>query len=142
MQAWILLVYKIPRKPTSSRVYVWRKLKKLGAILWHDAVWILPATRKTKEHFQWIAAEIAELQGEAQVWEANANLFGQDEALIQLFQEQSNVAYQAILELVSKPDADRVALSMAYQLARQQDYFHSELGHQVREMLQVEAKEE
>jgi hypothetical protein len=41
---WVLLVYKVPREPTSSRAYVWRKLKRLGALLIHDAVWVLPAT--------------------------------------------------------------------------------------------------
>jgi hypothetical protein len=35
---WILLVYKIPNEPSAGRVFVWRKLKKLGAILLHDAV--------------------------------------------------------------------------------------------------------
>ena len=30
-QEWLLLVHKIPREPTAGRVYVWRKLKQLGA---------------------------------------------------------------------------------------------------------------
>jgi len=41
---WVLLTYKIPREPTASRAYVWRKLKRLGALLMHDAVWVLPNT--------------------------------------------------------------------------------------------------
>ena len=41
--SWVLLVYKIPREPTSSRAVIWRKLKRLGALLLHDAVWVLPA---------------------------------------------------------------------------------------------------
>ncbi|MEX2286596.1 MAG: hypothetical protein WD648_05865 [Planctomycetaceae bacterium] len=28
---WLLPVYKIPREPTAGRVFVWRKLKQLGA---------------------------------------------------------------------------------------------------------------
>src|SRR6266487_2356679 len=31
--AWVLLVYKIPREPTASRATIWRKLKRLGALL-------------------------------------------------------------------------------------------------------------
>lgn len=27
---WVLLTYKVPRQPAASRVYVWRKLKRLG----------------------------------------------------------------------------------------------------------------
>ncbi len=52
MQAWMLLHYKLPREPTAPRVYVWRKLKRLGALLLHDAVWVLPATPSTRENFQ------------------------------------------------------------------------------------------
>jgi len=58
---WLLLVYKIPREPTAGRVYVWRKLKQLGAIAVQDAVWVLPAAPRTREQFQWLAAEIADL---------------------------------------------------------------------------------
>ena len=51
MQTWVLLHYKIPREPTAPRVYVWRKLKRLGAILLQDAVWVLPATPHTRNAF-------------------------------------------------------------------------------------------
>ncbi len=60
--SWMLLVYKIPREPTASRAIVWRKLKRLGALLLHDAVWVLPATPWTREQFQWLAVEIGELE--------------------------------------------------------------------------------
>src|SRR5256885_9772574 len=66
---WVLLVYKIPREPTASRAQVWRKLKRLGALLLHDAVWVLPATPWTREQFQWLTVEIGELGGEAYLWE-------------------------------------------------------------------------
>ncbi len=59
--AWVLLVYKIPREPTASRATVWRKLKRLGALLLHDAVWVLPATAWTREQFQWLTVEVGEL---------------------------------------------------------------------------------
>jgi len=43
-RTWVVLVYKIPREPAAGRVSVWRKLKRLGALLLHDAVWLLPET--------------------------------------------------------------------------------------------------
>ncbi|AIQ62545.1 ChrB protein [Paenibacillus sp. LC231] len=135
MKQWVLLIYKIPSKPTSSRVYIWRKLKRLGAVLWHDAVWILPATPKTMEHLQWLAAEIMELKGEAQVWKADTLLFGQEESLIHQFKEQADETYKGILEELSKPGADFAVLSRMYQHAVQQDFFQSEAGKQVRELL-------
>lgn len=132
---WVLLVYKIPREPTSSRATIWRKLKRLGALLLHDAVWVLPATPWTREQFQWLTVEIGELGGEAYLWESYLLLNGQAEALVQQFQSRVDAAYQEILEELSQDEADLIALSRKYQQARAQDYFHSELGIQVRERL-------
>lgn len=133
--AWVLLVYKIPREPTSSRALVWRKLKRLGALLLHDAVWVLPATPWTREQLQWLAVEIGELDGEAYLWESQLLLNGQAEALAQQFQLRVDAAYQEILKDLSQEEADLVALSRRYQQVRAQDYFHSELGVHVRERL-------
>src|SRR5256712_14026638 len=133
--SWVLLVYKIPREPTARRAMVWRKLKRLGALLLHDAVWVLPATPWTREQFQWLAVEIGELGGEAHLWESHLLLNGQADTLIQQFQARVDAAYQEILEALSQEDGDLVALSRKYQLIRAQDYFHSVLGTHVRERL-------
>jgi DNA-binding transcriptional regulator PaaX len=132
---WVLLVYKIPREPTASRAAVWRKLKRLGALLLHDAVWVLPATPWTREQFQWLAVEISELGGEAHLWESRLLLNGQADALVQQFQARVDAAYQEILDELEQEDADLVALSRKYQQVRAQDYFHSALGTHVRERL-------
>jgi DNA-binding transcriptional regulator PaaX len=132
---WVLLVYKIPREPTSSRATVWRKLKRLGALLLHDAVWVLPATPWTREQFQWLAVEIGELEGEAYLWESHLLLNGQADALAQQFLARVDAAYQEILDEAERDDPDLVALSRKYQQVRAQDYFHSELGLHVRERL-------
>ena len=132
---WVLLVYKIPREPTASRAQIWRKLKRLGALLLHDAVWVLPATPWTREQFQWLAVEIGELGGEAYLWESRLLLSGQADVLVQQFQIRVDSAYQEILHELEQEDADLVALSRTYQQVRAQDYFHSEVGIQVRERL-------
>ena len=132
MTWWVLLVYKIPREPTASRAAVWRKLKRLGALLLHDAVWVLPATPWTREQFQWLAVEIGELSGEAHLWESRLLLNGQSDALVQQFQGRVDAFYQEILDELGREDAYLVALSRKYQQVRAQDYFHSELGKHVR----------
>ncbi len=131
----MLLVYKIPREPTASRAQVWRKLKRLGALLLHDAVWVLPATPWTREQFQWLAVEIGELEGEAYLWELHLLVSGQTDALVQQVQARVDVSYQEILDELEQEDADLVALSRTYQQVRAQDYFHSVLGTHVRERL-------
>lgn len=133
--SWVLLVYRIPREPTASRAAVWRKLKRLGALLLHDAVWALPATPWTREQFQWLAVEIGELGGEAHLWESRLLLNGQEDALVRQFQARVDAIYQEILDDLERDAADLVALSRKYQQVRAQDYFHSELGKHVRARL-------
>jgi hypothetical protein len=132
---WVLLVYKVPREPTALRALVWRRLKRLGALLLHDAAWVLPATAWTREQMQWLAVEIEELGGEALLWEAQALLPRQQEALRQQFLERVDALYRAMQAELARADADLIALSRRYQQARALDYFHSPLGVQVRDQL-------
>lgn len=82
MQSWLLFLYKVPHEPSSRRVYVWRKLKGFGAVLLHDAAWVLPMTPHSLEQFQRLAAEISTLGGESLIWEARLAVNAQDESLI------------------------------------------------------------
>src|SRR5882672_6873760 len=120
---WMLLVYKVPNAPTSGRVFVWRKLKKLGAILLHDSVWVLPATPRTREQLRWLANEITELKGEATVWESRLTLGIDEEKLIGQFTEAVELEYREILAGLKKKIRDLAALSRQYQQAKMQDYF-------------------
>ncbi len=132
---WVLLVYKVPRDPTALRALVWRRLKRLGALLLHDAVWVLPATAWTREQMQWLAVEIGELGGEALLWETQTLLSGQEDALRAQFLEKVDTIYRDILAELAREDADLVMLSRKYQQTRAQDYFQSPLGTQVRDQL-------
>jgi hypothetical protein len=134
---WLLLHYKLPPEPSALRVYVWRKLKRLGAVLFQDAVWLLPLTPRTQEQFQWLATEIVEMGGEAALWEAHPSLAGKNESLVEQFQEQVNQGYNEILNQVGQPDPDLEALSRQYQQIRPKDYFQAPLGKQVRDALQA-----
>jgi hypothetical protein len=135
VRSWVLLHYKIPPEPTARRVFVWRKLKRLGAVLLHDAVWVLPATPYTREQLQWLAAEIAEFGGDALQWEAQLPLAEREEALVSQFVAQADAAYASIQAELARGDADLAAVSRRYQQIQAQDYFHSPVGEQVRAAL-------
>jgi hypothetical protein len=132
---WLVLLYKVPPEPTANRVSVWRKLKRLGAILLHDAAWVLPPSPRTLEELRWLTAEIRERGGDAMIWEGELCLDGQDDDLVRQFLAQVDSVYVDILTSLGKPEADLVALSKRYQQARRQDYFHSPLGERVRAAL-------
>ena len=133
---WLLLTYKVPHEPSARRVYVWRKLKSMGALLIHDSVWVLPANERTQEKLQWLVGEIYEIdKGEALLWQADLLFLGQDVDLPARFIAQVDEQYQSILEALSDEGADLAALSRQYQQASQQDYFQSQLGMRVRAAL-------
>lgn len=137
MHTWLLLHYKVPAEPSARRVYVWRKLKRLGAIMLHDAVWMLPNTPRTLEQFQWLVTEIEEMGGEARLWEAQPLLAG-EENLINQFLAQVDSVYREILDELEKGNVSEeslAALSRRYQQIKRQDFFQSETGQQVRSAL-------
>ena len=65
---WVLLSYRVPREPSSPRIAIWRKLKRLGVAQISDGLVALPADARTREALEWIATEVAEAGGHATVW--------------------------------------------------------------------------
>lgn len=66
--AWVMLSYRLPREPSTPRITVWRKLKRLGVAQIGDGVIALPADARTREQLEWIAEEITEAAGSATIW--------------------------------------------------------------------------
>ena len=135
MEKWLLLAYRIPREPTAGRVFVWRKLKKLGAIPVQDAVWVLPETPRTQEQFQWLASEISELDGEAILWSAEQLYATDSETLRGQFIEPVETEYKSILTTLKKRNPDLAVLSTRFHNALARDYFALALGREVRKKL-------
>jgi len=135
MTNWLLLHYKLPNKPSALRVYIWRKLKRSGALLLHEAVWVLPDLPRTAEQIQWLAAEIEEMGGNAFYWRANSIMSAQEESIVHQFQEQVDIVYSRLLKRLEKTKPDLQEISREYQQALSQDFFHSNLGLLVREKL-------
>ncbi len=141
---WILLSSRLPREPTRLRLAAWRRLKRLGAVLLHDAVWVLPADAKTREAFEWLADEIEEQGGSAFVWEAQGLSADQDYGIVQRFRAEADERYAAIASsagairrtalgrsrrLRSSQVAQAVrqlrGLDRAFRLERRRDYFRA-----------------
>jgi DNA-binding transcriptional regulator PaaX len=135
LNKWLLLVYKIPREPSVHRVSIWRKLKQLGALLLQDALWVLPANNQTREQFQWLAAEIVELGGEATVFMSELDIPGRQAELAQRFATRIDEEYKEIIAALRRRNPDLASIGRRYQQALSQDYFHSRLGDKARKLL-------
>jgi hypothetical protein len=91
----MLLSSRLPREPSRLRLGVWRRLRRLGALLVHDAVWVLPADARTREACEWLAEEIEEQGGTVWIWEAGGSA-AQDRALVELFRREADGRYAEI----------------------------------------------
>ncbi|HEX9504889.1 MAG TPA: Chromate resistance protein ChrB, partial [Acidimicrobiia bacterium] len=78
---WVLLAYRIPREPSTPRITVWRKLRRLGVAQIVDGLVALPLDARTKEQLEWIADEILESGGEATIWVGRVGSARQERAL-------------------------------------------------------------
>ncbi|KAF0960093.1 Chromate resistance protein ChrB [Rhodococcus sp. T7] len=70
LDEWVMLAYRIPREPSTPRIAVWRKLRRYGVFQLADGVVVLPAAPRTREQFDWLAEEVIEAGGQAEVWTA------------------------------------------------------------------------
>jgi hypothetical protein len=75
---WVLLNYRLPRLPSAPRVAVWRRLHRLGVAQLGDGLVALPADARTREHFDWIAAEVRQSGGKAGLWLSQPASLGQE----------------------------------------------------------------
>ena len=80
-----MLIHQLPPKPTNLRVRIWRKLQKLGAVAIKNSVYVLPASEKTNEDFQWLKQEIESAGGEAAVFRAGSVEGKTDDEIISSF---------------------------------------------------------
>lgn len=107
---WIALTYTIPAGGTSrTRVALWRRLRRLGALTQAGGTSILPARVDCAEAFGWIAQEIAHAKGDALVMRVGGFDGLSDGELIERFRDvrrsdyaqldaQAEVLEQEVLE--------------------------------------------
>jgi hypothetical protein len=79
---WVFLLHRLPREPSAPRIALWRAIRRLGALLLADGLVALPASPRTIEHLEWLAAGIEEQGGSASVWVARPTARGINDRLV------------------------------------------------------------
>lgn len=97
---WVLLAYRLPREPSTPRVTIWRKLRRLGAAQLIDGLVALPADARTKEQLEWIADEVLEAGGEATLWLGRPGSSADERRLAAAMAASVAAEYQAVLASV------------------------------------------
>ena len=118
---WVLLAYRIPREPSTPRISVWRKLRRLGTAQLGDGLVALPNDVRTKEQLEWIADEVLEAGGEATLWIARSGSAGQERALAATMAEAVSEEYRAVIEVAeaARGESDSARRRIAARLRRE-----------------------
>lgn len=94
---WVLLSYRMPREPSTPRIAVWRKLKRLGVAQISDGLVALPAGARTREQLEWIAEEVSDADGAAGIWLARPATQAQEGQLARAMADARAAEYQAVI---------------------------------------------
>jgi hypothetical protein len=94
---WVLLCYRLPREPSTPRITVWRKLKRLGVAQLADGLVTLPADARTHEQLAWIAQEITEADGQASIWLARPASIEQEREVARAMADARADEYDAVI---------------------------------------------
>jgi hypothetical protein len=62
---WVVLIYRVPREPSTPRIAIWRKLRSFGVAQLGDGAVALPEDARSREHLEWIADQVVEAGGTA-----------------------------------------------------------------------------
>src|SRR5918992_3948376 len=108
--SWVLLAYRLPREPSTPRIALWRRLRRLGAAQVVDGLVGLPHDRRTVEQFEWLADSIVEGGGYASVWTARPSTSAEEQGLIERMADAVAADYRTVAAAarVAKGSDDRV----------------------------------
>jgi hypothetical protein len=106
-----MLAYRLPRTPSTPRITLWRKLRRLGVAQIVDGVVALPATADTREQLEWLAEDVVEAGGEATIWLAEPATAAEHRRLAASMTERINEEYRTITTearaTIGRPTAER-----------------------------------
>lgn len=100
---WLVFSYSLPSNLTAaSRVRIWRKLRKSGAVSPKSSIHILPYNNACAETVRWLAAEVEQESGEAIVMQVDRFENLSDDKVIDIFRNERMADYQQIEAFVAK----------------------------------------
>ena len=139
LREWVLLQHRLPREPSAPRIALWRAIRRLGALLLADGLVALPASARTIEHFEWLAAGIEEQGGTASVWVASPTSVTTTARLIEQARAATDDEYRAVMRDavagdLTPAERHRLVRRLRAELRRigSRDYFGAATGRAAR----------
>jgi hypothetical protein len=94
---WVFLAYRLPREPSTPRITVWRKLKRLGVAQILDGLVALPMDARNREQLEWLADEVIQAGGTATVWGAEPTTRRQERELVAQMQSVIDEEFERVI---------------------------------------------
>jgi hypothetical protein len=145
---WLLLMHSLPAKSGAVRLFLWRQLKRLGAVSFKTSVAVLPDRPELVESLQWLAQRVRQQGGEATLVHARQIDGISDPEIVALFQQARTADYEEILadaRLGGRTEGAKVEkaagvelekLAARYQTVRQVDFFDCPAATRVERLLE------
>jgi hypothetical protein len=127
----VLLAYRLPREPSTPRIAVWRKLRRLGVAQLLDGLVALPLDGRNREQLEWIAEEVVDAGGDATIWVGQLGSVQQERELVARMADAVAAEYRALIDDAASvrelaPGARRRSLARLWRELRRiraRDYF-------------------
>lgn len=98
---WLLFTYWLPPEPSRKRVFVWRQLKKIGALS-TEGGWLLPKRKSLSTKIEDIAHTVEEMGGTANLYMVAHLSKVQEQRAIGKFQQEREREYSEIVKECQK----------------------------------------
>ena len=102
----MLLAYRLPREPSTPRIGLWRKLRRLGAAQVLDGLAALPLDARNREQLEWLADDVVQAGGEATIWIGELASAAQERELAARMAEAVANDYRNVLADVAAAHAE------------------------------------
>ena len=89
-------IYTLPSQPSRKRAYVWRELKKLGAVYLRDGVATLPRRPDLEQHLREIVRRIEEYEGTVDLILSPRFATEREGSLVVRFQEERVAEFREV----------------------------------------------
>ena len=94
---WLFFSYSLPADPSKARVYVWRQLRKLGAVN-YQSVWVIPHSAERLNELKKLIEDIEKYEGASLLITGNILIKEQEERITNAFIDSRNEEYREIID--------------------------------------------